>query len=237
MEERRIGFLARLGGALYLVIIIIGMYGEMFVRDRLVVSGDAMKTVANLQRSRPLWRFHIAAEVFLLICAIVLLVILYELLRPVSRGLALLALAFNVVSIAVEAVGAMSLVEALFPLGDAAYLKAYTPQQLAAMTMLAVRSHAQAFGVSLIFFGCFCIVTGYLIFRSRFLPKTIGVLMQIAGVCYLINSFALIVSPPLANALFPAILVPSFIGESSLCLWLLFRGVRTEEWLTRSAAR
>jgi len=72
--------------------------------------------------------------------------------------------------------------------------------------------------VSLLFFGCFCVIVGYLIFRSGYLPKTIGVLMQIAGVCYLTNSFALILSPAVANRLFPAILVPAFIGEASLPL-------------------
>src|SRR6266566_2653285 len=143
-----------------------------------------------------LWRFHIAAELFLLICTVALLLILYALLRPVSRDLALLAVFINLISIGLEAATTMRLIEALFPLGNA----------------------------------------GYLNFRSGYLPKTIGVLMQIAGVCYLTNSFALILSPAVANRLFPAILVPAFIGEASLCLWLLVKGVNIEKWGEKASA-
>ena len=227
---------ARIGGALYLTIIVIGLFGEAFVRDRLIVSGNAAATAANVMSHESLWRFHIAAEIFLLICAVALLLILFVLLRPVSRDLALLAVFFNLVSIGIEAATTMYLLEALFPLGNAGYLKAFTPEQLYAMASLSLKSHGYGFGVSLLFFGCFCVIVGYLIFRSGYLPKTIGVLMQIAGVCYLTNSFALILSPAVANRLFPAILVPAFIGEVSLCLWLLVKGVNVQRWKEQASA-
>ena len=221
---------ARIGGAFYLIIIIIGLFGEMFVRDKLIVSGDATATAKNIMASESLWRFHVAAELFLLICAIVLLMILFVLLRPASRELTLLALFLNLVSIGLEAATAMYLVVALFPLGNAAYLKAFSPEQLYAMASLSLKSHGYGFGVSLLFFGCFCVVIGWVIFKSGFLPRTIGVLMQIAGLCYLTDSFALILSPTLANRLFPAILLPAFVGEASFCLWLLFKGVNAQRW-------
>src|SRR5438874_4686693 len=224
---------ARIGGALYLIIIVIGLYGEAFVRDRLIVSGDAAATAANIVSHESLWRFHIAAELFLLICAVALLLILFVLLKPVSKDLALLAAFFNLVSIGIEAATTMYLLEALFPLGNAGYLKAFTPEQLYAMATLSLKSHGYGFGVSLIFFGCFCIIVGYLILRSGYLPKTIVVLIQIAGACYLTNSFALILSPAVANRLFPAILVPAFIGEASLCIWLLVKGVNVKQWEER----
>ena len=224
---------ARIGGALYLLIIIFGLFGEMFVRDKLVVPGDAAATATNIRSMESLWRFHIAAELFLLICATTLLAILFALLRPVSSDLALLAVFFNLVSIGVEVAFALHLVEALFPLGNAGYLKAFSPDQLYAMATLSVKSHGYGFGVSLIFFGCFCVIIGYLIFRSGYLPKVIGVLMQIAGLCYLTNSFALILSPNLANRIYPAILLPAFVGEASLCLWLLVKGVNLAKWEER----
>jgi uncharacterized protein DUF4386 len=202
--------LARIGGVLYLIIIVIGLYGEAFVRERLVVSGDAAATAANIRAQESLWRFGIAAELFLLICAVVLAVIFYVLLRPVSRDLALLATSFNLISIALEAAYALHLVATLFPLGNAGYLRAFTPEQLDAMASLSAKSHGNGFGVALIFFGCFCLVGGYLIFRSGYLPKTVGVLMQIAGLCYLVNSF--------------------------LCLWLLVKGVNVEKWQAVSPA-
>jgi len=221
---------ARIGGALYLIIIVIGLFGEAFVRDRLIVSGDAAATAANIMSHESLWRFHIAAELFLLICAVALLLILYALLRPVSRDLALLAVFINLVSIGIEAATTLYLLQALFPLGNAGYLKAFTREQFYAMASLSLKSHGYGFSVSLLFFGCFCLIVGYLIFRSGYLPKTIGVLMQIAGLSYLTNSFALILSPAFANRLFPAILLPAFVGEASLCLWLLVKGVNVPKW-------
>jgi len=227
--------LARIGGLLYLTIIGIGLWGEMFVRDKLVVSGDAMATAANIRAHETLWRVHIAAELFLLVCAIVLLQILFILLRPVNADLAWLAVFFNLVSISIEAVMAISLIETLFPLTGR--LEAFTPAQLSAMSSLSLKSHSYGFGVSLLFFAAFCVVVGYLIFKSRYMPKTVGVLMQIAGVCYLVNSFALIVSPALANQLFPAILLPSFIGELSLALYLLIAGVNLDAWNLNNVGR
>jgi hypothetical protein len=221
---------ARIGGALYLMIIVIGLFGEAFVRDKMIVSGDPTATARNIMASESLWRFHIAAELVLLICAIVLLMILFVLLRPVSRELTLLAAFFNLVSISLEAATTMYLIVALFPMGGSAYLKVFAPEQLYAMASLSLKSHGYGFGVSLIFFGCFCVVIGLVIFRSGFLPKAIGVLMQIAGVCYLIDSFALILAPAFANRLFPTILLPAFVGEASLCLWLLVKGVNRDKW-------
>lgn len=226
---------ARIGGVLYLIIIVLGLFGEAYVRDKLIVSGDAAATAANIRSMESLWRFHIAAELFLLICAVALLLILYVLLRPVSRDLALLAAFFNLVSIGLEAAITLYLLVALFPLGNAEYLRAFQPEQLYALAYLSLRSHGPGFGVSLIFFGCFCLVIGYLIFTSRFLPKALGVLMQIAGLCYLTNSFALILAPSIANRIFPAILVPAFIGEASLCLWLLVKGVNEPQWKERGS--
>lgn len=221
---------ARTGGLLYLLIIAIGLFGEAFVRGKLIVAGDAMRTAANLLQHETLWRTNIAAEMILLPCAAGLLMIEVLLLRPVSREFTLLAAILAMLSISMEAASTMYLIEPLFALGKGAYLEAFTPAQLAALARLPLRSHGYGFGLSLIFFGAFCIVVGFLIFHSGFLPKTIGVLMAIAGGCYLINSFALLLSPHLADLLFPAILLPAFIGELSLCLWLLVKGVDITKW-------
>jgi len=227
---------ARIGGAGYLIIIVVGLFGEAFVRDRLIVSGDATATAANLRSMESLWRFHIAAELFLLICAVALLLILFVLLRPVSRDLALLAAFFNLVSIGLEAATTLYLVQALFPLGNAEYLKAFAPEQLYAMASLSLNSHGNGFGLSLIFFGCVCLVIGYLIFRSGYLPKAVGVLMQIAGLGYLTNSFALVLAPKFADRIFAVIAGPAFVGEASLCLWLLVKGVNVEKWKEKASA-
>jgi hypothetical protein len=221
---------ARTGGLLYLIIIVIGALGELVVRGGLIVSGDPAATAEKIRSSEFLWRLGIAGELLLLVCAVALTLIFYVLLRPVSRVLALLAVFFNLVSIAVEADSALHLVATLFPLGNGNSLKILDPNQLHAMAYFSIRSHESGFGVALIFFGCVCLVDGYLIFRSGYLPRVIGVLMQIAGLCYLTNSFALILSPSFAHRLFPAILLPAFVGEASLCLWLLVKGVNLQRW-------
>ena len=104
------------------------------------------------------------------------------------------------------------------------------------MATLSLKAHGYGFGVSLLFFGCFCVVIGRVIYKSGFLPKVIGALMQIAGLCYLTDSFALILSPAFANRLFPAILLPAFVGEASLCLWLLTKGVSVQRWKEQARA-
>jgi hypothetical protein len=97
--------------------------------------------------------------------------------------------------------------------------------QLHAIAYAQARLFAYGFGISLVFFAGFCIVAGVLIYRSGFLPRTLGVMMAIAGLCYLINSFALFLAPALASMLFPYILMPCLLAELSLALWLLVKGI------------
>lgn len=225
---------ARAAGALYLVIIVIGLLGEAWIRGSLIVAGNATATAQRILASEFLWRLGVAGELVLLVCAVALTVIWYVLLRPVNRNLAQLVVFFAMISIAVEAVGALHLQAALAPLSSAAYLKTVDPQQLHALAYMSVVSHSHAFGVALIFFGVECLIVGHLICQSGYFPRAIGRMMQIAGVCYLINSFSMILSPSLANHLFPAILIPAFLGESSFCLWLLIKGVDSAGWARKA---
>jgi hypothetical protein len=225
---------ARIGGVLYLIIIGLGIFGEAFVRNRIVVSGDAAATAANITSMESLWRFGIASEFLALICTIALAMIYFVLLRPVSKELNLLATFFRLVSIVVEAVAVLGLVAALFPLVNAASLKAFTPEQLYALASLATKSHSYGFSVSLLFLGCTFLIHGYLIFRSGYLPKVLGILIQVAGLCYLTNSFTLLLYPAVANQVFLAILVPVFVAETSLSLWLLVKGLNVQKWKERA---
>ena len=226
-------FYARTGGVLYLIIIVAGLFAEAFVRDKLTVSGDATATANNIMASQLLWRVSVAGELIMLVCAVALALILYVLLRPVNKNLALLAVFFNLVSIAIECVGEVNLFAALSLLGSADYLKAFEPHQLHALAYLALRSHAYSYNVSLIFFGFNCFFWGYLLFKSGYFPKTLGVLLIIVASCYITNSFAWFLAPRFAATIFPAILVPAFIGESSLCLWLIVKGVNVPKWRER----
>jgi hypothetical protein len=224
---------ARIAGLLYLVLIIAGALGEIFIRGRLVVPGDAAATAGNILGSPSLWRLGITGDLVMHVCDVFVMWALYLLLRPVSRNLALLNLLLNLVQTAVLVANKVTLLVPLFLLGGADYLKAFDPAQLQAWSYIAIKLHDYGFGIGLIFFGCVCLVEGYLIRTSRYLPWLIGVLMQIAGACYLINSFALLLAPDLAARLFPAILMPCFVAELSLALWLLIKGVNLAEWRKR----
>jgi len=227
--------LARIGGVLYLITIVVGIFNEAFVKGRIVVSGDATATADKLRSMESLWRVGIAGELLMVICAIALTLILYVLLRPVSRDIALLATFFALTASATEAAYSLRLVEALFPLGHAGYLKAFSPEQLNAMASLSLRSHANGFGISLLLFGPFFLATGYLIFRSTYFPRAIGILYQIAGVAYLANGFVLVLAPSFAATIFAVIVLPAFVGEASFCLWLLVKGVDIETWREQAA--
>ena len=227
--------LARIGGALYVFIIVAGIFAELFVRGALIVSGNAAATAANVAAHEGLWRLGIAGDLAMHVADLPLLVILYVLMRPVNRDLALLVVLFDAVQSAVLVASKMNLLTPLFTGGDAAYLKAFTPEQLEALSYLSMRMDSHGFGFGLIFFGCGCLVLGWLIRRSGYLPWIIGALIQLAGACYLVNSFALILAPSLAGALFPAIMLPPLVAETSLALWLLVKGVDVPRWHARVA--
>lgn len=220
---------ARVGGVLYLIMIALGIVEEFFIRGRITVGGDAAATFANLQKMAMLWRTGIAIELLMVILTIALSLVLYVLTKPVHKELALLALLFSSIALAVESAYSVQLVEALFPLGKNAYLTAFTPGQLQAMTALAMKAHVFGFGIALLLFGPFFLVTGYLMFRSGYFPKALGVLYQLAGLAYMINGLVLVLAPQFAGRVF-MIMAVSFVGETSLAVWLLLKGVRTERW-------
>src|SRR4030088_478257 len=186
---------ARIGGALYLVIIGLGAFAEGFVADKLIAPGDAATTAHNIMAAPMLWHLSVAGALIIVLCAVPLLWIEYLLLRPVSKQLVMLAVLFNLVSLAVEAISKLFLLVVMPTLGNGDYLKAFEPQQLQILANLALKLHDIAFNIALIFFGCTCLVNGYLIFRSGYLPKLIGILMQVAGWSYLTASFAELFAP------------------------------------------
>jgi hypothetical protein len=157
-------------------------------------------------------------------------VIFYVLLRPVSKDLSLLAALFGMLQTAVLVANKLNLVTVLLLLGGSNYLKAFDPNQLQALASLSLTLHEYGFGIGLVFFGVSCLVTAYLLFRSGYFPRTLGVFQGIAGVSYLINSFAQLLSPSLATKMFPAIVLPAFIGELATCLWLIVKGLNVSKW-------
>jgi hypothetical protein len=224
---------ARTGGVLYLVVIVFGAFAEGFVMDKLIAPGDPATTAHNIMASRGLWSLAVAADLIVPIIAVAGVWISYVLLSPVSKILILLDVFFTLVSLAVEAVSKLFLLLVLPILSTTSYLQAFEPRQLEILANLALKSHDFVFNIALIFFGCACLVEGYLIYKSRYFPKFIGILLQLAGFCYLVSCFAALFAPAVADLLTPAILLPPLIGESSYCLWLLIKGVDIGKWNDR----
>ena len=224
---------ARIGGVLYLAIILLGMFGELYVRGTLVVPGNATATAQAISTSPLLWRAGIVGDLLMHVCDLPVILVLYLLLKPVSKNLALLATWVNLIQTAVLVANKLNLLVPLFLLDEVSYLKAFSPEQLHALFQLAIKAHGYGFAIGLIFFGFACLVRGYLIYRSDFFPKILGMLIFGAGVSYLVNSFALLLAPAFASLIFPAVLVPAFVGELSFCLWLIVKGVDGRQWKRR----
>jgi hypothetical protein len=220
---------ARVGGWLYLLIFILAGL-SMWLQSALVVSGDAAATSNHILASQPQWRLSVAAELAMFSIDIPLALIFYVLLRPVSANLSLLAAFFRFAEAVMGGVFVIWHVMPLVLLSGAGYIKSLELQQLQTFVLISLKVYDYGFGIALIPFGLSCALLGYLIFRSTYLPKTLGVLMALAGVCYVINTFALILAPGLANATFIAIIVTGFPAELGLTLWLIVFGVNVPKW-------
>lgn len=218
--------IARIAGFLYLLIIGFGLVAQIFVRDSLVHYNDATVTAKNIQASEFWYRFGFVSELMMLGCDIGVTTILYILLKDFSRTLSLLSTFFRLTSIIVLCTVALSHYAALFFLGSPEYLAVFNSDQLQALSLLSIKLHGSGYNISLLFFGLHLIVLGYLIYRSAYFPKILGVLLLIGGLCYNINSLTWFLFPTFVKMIYPAILIPCSIGELLFSLWLVIKGVR-----------
>jgi Domain of unknown function (DUF4386) len=227
---------ARLAGFLSLITLAAGISAEFFVLDPLIVSGDAMATANNILASEPLYRLGVAAKFVDYTFYLGLTVILYALLKPVSRSSSLLAAAFSFVGTAVMAAAALFYFAPLLLSGGAPAVSVLGTEQLQALAFLSLKLNAVGSNIALAFFGLHLVFVGWLIVKSTFLPRILGVLSAIGGTCFLINSFANFLSPPLA-ALLPAyIFLPGAFAQAVLALWLFLVGVNGAKWRAQAAA-
>jgi hypothetical protein len=218
---------ARIAGFMYLIIIFAGGFGY-YSGSTLIVARDAAATTSNILASEQLWRVGFAALLVMLVCDVGVAVIFYVLFRPVNRTLALLGFAFRIVMTAVLGVLLLARLVPVFLMRDGASLAAFETEQLHALAFLPLKLFEVGFNVALVFFGVDCLVIGWLILRSTFLPRVLGVLMVVAGLLYLTNSFIDFLFPSVPLPLY--ILAPSFLAELALCLWLIVIGLNVEKW-------
>lgn len=220
---------ARLAGFIYLIIIVGGIFAQIFVRDRLVVGGDPAATANNILTHELLYRLGFAVEVFYLLCGVPLKLFLYDIFKVVDRKLAIAMVLFAAIGAAVQAVILLAHYAPLLLLGKAGYLSAFSTAQLQAAAYLSLRIFDYGYMIALAFFGCFCVVAAYLILRSTFFPRWVAPLLAIEGILYLTNSFAHFIAPAVGERVFP-FLAASGIAEVSFCLTLLIAGVNVQRW-------
>lgn len=212
----------QLSGLCYLAIIALGLWGELVVRGSLIVAGDAAATAQRIAESPLLWRSGLVGDLLMQVLDLPIIVMLWRLLRPVNEPLALIATGLNLVQTAVLVANRVQLLVPIELMAGSAAL-GLAPEQREALVMLSVQLHAHGFGIGLIFFGFACVIRGVLLAQGRLVPRALAVMLTLAGVAYLVNSFALLLAPALAERLFPAILLPSLVGELWFALWLVTR--------------
>jgi Domain of unknown function (DUF4386) len=213
---------ARAAGVAMLLSIVFGFLGEMYLPGRIIVSGDAAATAANIRAHPTLFRMTFASYLIEGICDVMLLVFFYILLKPVNRNLALLSAFFGVVSMVTFAIAQSSFFSASVILRDTAGMTAFTVPQREALALLAIRITSMIAWLFLCMYGIASMIRGYLIARSGYLPRALGILLVIGGAGFFLRSITYIVAPSLSS---PLLLLPMALAGIPLMAWLLFRGI------------
>jgi hypothetical protein len=227
---------ARIAGSLYIIIIVGAVFAPFPVVPSGLMRGDAAVTATKMMASKSLYSLGGAAELVVYACDLGVALIFYELLKPVSRPLALLAAFFRLAYVGIAGANVLNHFAPLLFMSGGEYLTPFQPDQLRAVAITFIRLHTIGLDIALVFFGFHCIVAGYLFFRSIFFPRILGMLLALGGVGYVVNISANLVPPGIGAYLFPYILAPGGIAEISLALWLLLMGVNVQRWKEQAAA-
>jgi Domain of unknown function (DUF4386) len=223
---------ARAAGVFQLLEALTATFGQVVVLGRLVVSGNAAATAANVLGHERLFWSGFASSLIGVAFHIAWALLIYELLKPVNRSLSLLAAFVILVGCAIQALTSLLYLAPLLILTGGNSASAFTGEQLQALALVFLRLNSYAFDIYLVFFGFWCVLIGYLIFRSTFLPRVLGVLLAISGLGWMTYLY-----PPLAYHLFiPYIAVASALGEIPLELWLIVMGVNVQRWKEQACA-
>src|SRR5262245_7540465 len=226
---------ARLAGGLWWLCIATGMVG--FIAGLpLIVANDPAATAANILAKESSYRIGFAADVMSGVSYLGVTAFMYYVLKPVSRSLSLLAAFFGLAGIAIGSGAWISHLMPLVLLHGERYLTGFTTSQLQAAAMTALKLQVEIFNLAMLFFGVQCILIGCLVARSIFLPRILGVLLAIGGTTYTINFFANFLTPALGARLVFFIFPLAIIGEGSLGLWLLVKGVNENRWYEQASA-
>ena len=215
---------------LYLFVVVCGIIAQAFISDRLVVASDADATAANIVANRSLYRFAFTIFMIEMVAQVVVSVMFYDLLKPVNRSLARITMVIGVVGAGIKTLARLFYYTPLLLLSGAPYLSAVDPALLATLSLAFLKINSQGAAIGLIFFGFETVLRGWLVFRSEFLPRFLGVLSMIAGVGWLTWLW-----PPLGSQAFMFVALFTLVGVVATSGWLLMRGVDEAKWRERAA--
>jgi hypothetical protein len=226
--------LARATGLLYLVLAVLGMFSTM-VLESLVVPGDAPATADSILGARWLFGSSLVTWLVVVVADVAIAVTFYLLLRPVSHTRSLLAAALRLVYAAVLTAALVNLFDAFRLLTGAQGAAGHGEQQPQAMALAALDTFSAGFLLALVLFGVHLLLLGSLLYRSRYVPRVLGVLLVAAGVGYIADSLAGLLLADHGGLVSAFLLTPAILGELGLTAWLLLRGVRVPRPVTRQA--
>lgn len=227
---------ARTAGFWYLLMAITGPIGLLYVPAQLIVLGDATATAHNIMATESLFRIGIVSCLICQIAFIFLVLALYRLLKGVNQHHASLMVALVLVAVPIAFLNMLNPLTALLLLSGADFLTVFEPHQLHALAMVFL--NLQQYGTTIveIFWGLWLFPFGWLVFKSGFFPKILGVLLIIACFGYVVHSFTFLLFPRYEAMVASYAAVPEAIGELSMVLWLLIKGVNVQAQDNRAFA-
>ncbi len=215
----------RFAGLLYVLFSIPGFFAMMYVPSKLIVHGNAAATANNIAANETLFRLGIAAQLIGMAGFIFVALALYDLLKGVNRRHASLMVTLIVVSIPIAFLNELNSIAALVLVRGADFLSTFEKPQRDALAMLFLRLHGQGFVVAEIFWGLWLFPLGLLVYRSRFLPRFLGVWLALAGFAWVILSLTGVLLPQYQDKV-DTFTQPAVFGELAFMFWLLIKGAR-----------
>lgn len=228
---------AKIVGALYLIQMALTLFGETFVRNRLIVPRDAVQTAANIAASEHLFRFSLAGDLMIYASVIVLFWGIYIILKPVNKDVALLAAFFRIVEQAVLAVTTLTGFLALRLLGSADYLRAIDTAELQVLARVFLSMYGTGLSIGFVFLGLGSAVFSYVWLQSRYIPRALALLGIFASLLLTFMSLTTMVFPRVYEVLGMTYMMPMFLYEVGLGFWLIFKGLRDAPVSTRPEFR
>ncbi|WP_319379782.1 DUF4386 domain-containing protein [Thiomicrorhabdus sp.] len=225
MSEFPSRYLARFAGFLYLIIILFGISSEVFIRSSLIDFSNPAVTAANLTESVSLFKLGFAADMIMVLCDVALAVLLFVLLKPVSRTLLLVAMVFRLLQASILGMNLLNYAAAALILQGVVYIETLGPAQLNALALLFLDLHRYGYDLGLVFFAVSNLIIGYLLVKARYFPAFLGYGLIAAALVYFSGSCVRFLFPESLSLIEPFYLIP-LLAESAFCLWLLIKGVR-----------